>query len=70
MTTTNNVTTKETKETEETYVLEDLMKTHTTKSAVIRFLSGKGWERGRIAKFMGIKYQHVRNVLTQPLKTK
>lgn len=38
-----------------------------TKSAVIRYLASIGWERARIAKHMGILYQHVRNVLTKPV---
>lgn len=50
------------------YNLDDLMKEHKTKSSVIRFLTSKGWDRSKVAKFMGIRYQHVRNVLTQPLK--
>ena len=39
-----------------------------TKSAKIRALAAKGWSRGDIARVLGIKYQHVRNVLTTPLK--
>ena len=50
--------------------LEDLLEQYGTKSAVIRYLDSKGWSRGAIAKFMGIRYQHVRNVLTQELKRK
>lgn len=42
----------------------------TTKSANIRFLSSLGWSRSEIAKSMNIRYQHVRNVLITPLKTK
>lgn len=38
-----------------------------TKSAKIRALSAEGWEKGQIAKAMGIIYQHVYNVLAQPL---
>ncbi len=34
----------------------------------IRYLNSLGWKRGRIAKFMGKRYQHVRNVLETPLK--
>ena len=34
-----------------------------TKSAKIRALDGAGYSRSEIAKFLGIKYQHVRNVL-------
>jgi len=40
----------------------------TTKSAKIRSLDSFGYKRGTIATFLGIRYQHVRNVLTQPLK--
>lgn len=39
-----------------------------TKSAKIRFLDSAGYKRGTIATHLGIRYQHVRNVLTQPLK--
>lgn len=39
-----------------------------TKSAVIRSLAAQGYKRAEIAKMMNIRYQHVRNVLTQPLK--
>lgn len=54
------------KPTEDTY--ENLMTTLKTKSAVIRHLDSLGWKRGKIASFMNIRYQHVRNVLIQPLK--
>jgi len=37
-------------------------------SYVIRFLSAEGFTTGRIAILLGKRYQHVRNVLTQPLK--
>lgn len=40
-----------------------------TKSAKIRFLTKLGWARGRIAKELGIKYQHVRNVQITPVTT-
>jgi len=36
-------------------------------SAKIRFLDSKGYSRGRIAKELGIIYQHVRNVLITPV---
>lgn len=39
-----------------------------TKSAVIRKLHADGKTRSQIASLLGIRYQHVRNVLTQPLK--
>ncbi len=38
-----------------------------TKSAKIRALAASGYKRADIARFMGIRYQHVRNVLEQPL---
>lgn len=38
------------------------------KSKVIRELSSAGMPRADIARFLDIRYQHVRNVLTQPLK--
>lgn len=39
-----------------------------TKSAQIRYLSAAGYSPMAISKFMGVIYQHVRNVLTQELK--
>jgi hypothetical protein len=48
--------------------LTALMNEFKTKSSVIRHLSGQGFSRSQIATFMNIRYQHVRNVLTQPLK--
>jgi len=39
-----------------------------TKSSKIRAMSHDGMSRGDIAKVLGIRYQHVRNVLVQPLK--
>jgi antitoxin component of MazEF toxin-antitoxin module len=36
-----------------------------TKSAKIRALSQAGFARADIARFLGVRYQHVRNVLTQ-----
>lgn len=39
-----------------------------TTSSKIRYLTGLGWKRGPIAKLLGIRYQHVRNVQLQPLK--
>lgn len=45
-----------------------LLETHKTKSAVIRFLVAEGHKYGPVSKFMGIKYQFVRNVMIQPLK--
>lgn len=39
-----------------------------TKSAVIRYLHYKGFKVKDIAKHLGLRYQHVRNVLTTELK--
>ena len=39
-----------------------------TKSSKIRYLNSKDWTRGQIAKYMEIRYQHVRNVLITPVK--
>lgn len=41
-----------------------------TKSAKIRALGGAGYERADIARFLGIRYQHVRNVLVQAVGKK
>ncbi|MGD9727629.1 MAG: hypothetical protein AB7L09_21530 [Nitrospira sp.] len=48
--------------------LSALMNEHKTKSAVIRFLTKEGFKTNEIAKFMSIRYQHVRNVLHTPAK--
>ena len=45
--------------------MKDLTKGLATKSDKIRALSEHGYSRGDIAKFLGIRYQHVRNVLVQ-----
>lgn len=47
---------------------DELLASLKTKSAMIRKLHADGWTRSKIAAFMQIRYQHVRNVLTQPLK--
>lgn len=47
---------------------EQLKKTFQTKSAAIRFLVEKGVPVKTIAKHLGIRYQHVRNVATNVLK--
>jgi len=39
-----------------------------TKSAAIRYLINQGHKVNAIAKHLGVKYQHVRNVATTPLK--
>ncbi len=48
--------------------LAALMTEHKTKSGVIRHLSSLGHKNGPIAKFMNIRFQHVRNVLVTPIK--
>lgn len=48
--------------------LETVMEQYKTKSAAIRALFAEGMSRGQIAKFMNIRYQHVRNVLITPVK--
>ena len=47
---------------------EGLIKHFQTKSAAIRFLNQSGLSRSEIASKLGIRYQHVRNVLITPLK--
>lgn len=39
-----------------------------TKSAKIRALAAAGYTRSETAKYLGIRYQHVRNVLITPIK--
>lgn len=48
--------------------LAEALKQAGTKSALIRDLAAKGKTRSEIAKMLNIRYQHVRNVLTAPLK--
>jgi bifunctional DNA-binding transcriptional regulator/antitoxin component of YhaV-PrlF toxin-antitoxin module len=45
--------------------MKELTKGLRTKSDKIRVLSENGYSRGDIARFLGIRYQHVRNVLVQ-----
>lgn len=53
------------------YTLDKLMEQHSNnKSSIIRALDAEGYKRGPIAKFMGIKYQFVRNVLITPVSKK
>jgi len=56
---------------EQTMVTEvqDDLATLPTKSAKIRFLDSQGLTRSQIAAKLGIRYQHVRNVLITPLVT-
>jgi hypothetical protein len=57
---------------------KDIFDTLTTKSGWIRYLDSLGWSRGDIQRYLNstvlkgkkqIRYQHVRNVLTQEVKT-
>jgi hypothetical protein len=45
-----------------------LMKNFRTKSGVIRYLDGQGFNTKQIAKHTGLRYQHVRNVQVKELK--
>jgi hypothetical protein len=49
---------------------EDFIKKHGTKSAAIRALRAEGKEVKDISKLLGIRYQHVRNVLMQMIGAK
>lgn len=40
----------------------------TTTSGKVRYLASIGMTKGDIHRTLGIRYQHVRNVLLQPLK--
>jgi hypothetical protein len=46
----------------------ELIAKYGTKSSAIRAMHAEGMERGKIAKLLNIKYQHVRNVLITPVK--
>jgi len=48
--------------------LEWIKETFQSKSAAVRFLINQGHEVKDIAKHLNMKYQHVRNVATTPLK--
>lgn len=47
-----------------------ILEAETTKSAKIRALYAMNIKKGEIAILMNIRYQHVRNVLLQPVKEK
>ena len=49
--------------------LVDVLAALPTKSARIRYLAGQNMITGQIAKTLGIRYQHARNVLITPVKT-
>lgn len=46
---------------------EEIQKLPTT-SSKIRFLAASGMKRADVARYLEIRYQHVRNVLITPLK--
>lgn len=46
--------------------MERLVAEQKTTSAKIRVLDAAGYERAVIARFLGVRYQHVRNVLVGP----
>lgn len=46
----------------------DLIKQYGNTSGAIRGLTAEGMERKDVAKMLGIRYQHVRNVLITPIK--
>jgi DNA invertase Pin-like site-specific DNA recombinase len=50
------------------FTSEELIKIFTRKSSAIRQLTEYGFSRSEVAKMLGIRYQHVRNTLTQELK--
>ncbi len=54
--------------TDDTRTGTELLTKFGTKSAAIRELAFRQWETSRIAKALGIRYQHAYNVLQQPLK--
>lgn len=53
-----------------TMSLEGVLKLYGTKSNAIRNLYSNSFTKSEIAKILRIRYQHVRNVLNQPLKKK
>jgi hypothetical protein len=50
-------------------VVDDMVNSTNTKSHKIRWLFGNGFTKGQISQMLDIRYQHVRNVLLQPLKS-
>jgi len=48
--------------------LDKVSAPHSTTSDKMRALAADGWETGVIAAYLGKIYQHVRNVLSKPLK--
>lgn len=64
---TNNIMKKSASQTQLDAVSELRGKNFNT-SQIIKYLAAEGWERGDIARALGKRYQHVRNVLTQKAK--
>lgn len=48
--------------------VDEMLAVLPTTSAKIRYLASEGFSRGDISRKLGIRYQHVRNVLITPLK--
>lgn len=48
--------------------LDEVKKTYKTKSSQIRYLLSLKYSRAEVAKMLGIRYQHVRNVEITPIK--
>lgn len=61
---TNNTTTKRTRR---NATLDKKLDALTTKASKIRLLDAEGWTRSEIAARLGVRYQHVRNVLITPV---
>lgn len=57
-----------TKKVEQTKIESIDLSSFSTKSSKIRYLHSLNFSRGQIAKFLDIRYQHVRNVLITPVK--
>ena len=55
---------------DEPYMFPRKYATGMSVSAVIRALVSDGWTQWQIHKITGLRYQHVRNVLTSPTKKK
>ena len=60
--------TKKTLTTEQKTEMSKTVKGLSTTSQKIRALNKAGFERADIARYLDKRYQHVRNVLTQPYK--
>lgn len=54
----------------DTQEVADIINGDTSKSSKIRTLHGMGYDRSAISNLLGIRYQHVRNVLLTQLTSK